>query len=56
MKELDAQMPEMTEEEANALDEYWTENTPELKEGSGGFFTERRARMLPLDEATAVQP
>jgi len=42
----------MTEEEADALDKLWTETTPKIKKGGGGFFTERRARMLLLDEAT----
>ena len=45
-------MAEMTEEEADALDELWTKTTPKIKKGGGGFFTERRARMLLLDEAT----
>ena len=45
-------MPEMTEEEAFALDELYTKNTPKVRKGEGGFFTERRARMLLLDEAT----
>jgi hypothetical protein len=45
-------MAEMTEEEANALDELWTKTTPKIKKGKGGFFTERRARMLLLDEKT----
>ena len=45
-------MSEMTEEEADALDELWTRTTPKTKKGEGGFFTEHRARMLLLDEAT----
>jgi len=45
-------MPEMTEEEAFALDELYTKTTPKLRKGEGGFFTERRARMLLLDEKT----
>ena len=45
-------MAEMTEEEADALDELWTKTTPKIKKGKGGFFTERCARMLLLDEAT----
>ena len=45
-------MAEMTEEEADALDELWTKNTPKIRKGEGGFFTERRAHMLLLDEAT----
>ena len=45
-------MPNMTEEEADALDELWTKTTPKIKKGEGGFFTERRAHMLLLDEKT----
>ena len=45
-------MAEMTEEEADALDELWTKTTPKIRKGEGGFFTERRAKMLLLDEAT----
>jgi len=45
-------MPEMTEEEAFALDELYTKTTPKIRKGEGGFFTERRARMLLLDEKT----
>jgi hypothetical protein len=47
-------MAEMTEEEADALDELWTKTTPPIKVGAGGgFFSERRARMILLDEQTA---
>jgi len=45
-------MAEMTEEEADALDELWTKTTPKIRKGEGGFFTEHRARMLLLDETT----
>jgi alanine dehydrogenase len=45
-------MAEMTEEEADALDELWTKTTPKIKKGTGGVFTENRARMLLLDETT----
>ena len=45
-------MAEMTEEEAFALDELYTKTTPKIIKGKGGFFTERRARMLLLDEMT----
>ena len=45
-------MAEMTEEEADALDELWTKTTPKIRKGEGGFFTERRAHMLLLDEVT----
>jgi IS4 transposase len=45
-------MAEMTEEEADALDELWTKTTPKIRKGEGGFFSERRSQMLLLDEAT----
>ena len=45
-------MAEMTEEEADALDELWTKTTPKIRKGEGGVFTEYRARMLLLDEMT----
>jgi hypothetical protein len=47
-------MAEMTEEEADALDELWTKTTPKIKVGAGGgFFAEHRAHMVILDEQTA---
>jgi hypothetical protein len=47
-------MAEMTEEEANELDELWTKTAPKINVGAGGgFFTERRARVIILDEQTA---
>jgi hypothetical protein len=47
-------MAEMTEEEANTLDELWTKTTPRINAGAGGgFFSEHRARMIILDEETA---
>jgi hypothetical protein len=45
-------MAEMTEEEADALDELLTKTTPKIRKGEGGVFTEHRARMLLLDEMT----
>jgi hypothetical protein len=44
----------MTEEEAATLDELWTETTPPLKGGAGGFFTRQRDLLSLLDEVTAV--
>ncbi|MDR0550613.1 MAG: hypothetical protein LBG72_01200 [Spirochaetaceae bacterium] len=47
-------MAEMTEEEADALDELWTKTTPKIKVGAGGgFFSKHRAQMVLLDEQTA---
>jgi hypothetical protein len=46
---------DMTEEEYDALDERWTRTTPKIDESdsaNNGFFTERRERMLLLDEKT----
>ena len=43
---------DMTDTEYDDLDELLTKTTPKIKKGTGGFFTERRARMLLLDEAT----
>ena len=47
-------MAEMTEEEADALDELWTRTTPKINVGmGGGYFREHQAQMLILDEQTA---
>ena len=47
-------MAEMTEEEADALDELWTKTTPKIKVGGGGgFFSEHGAHMVILDGQTA---
>jgi len=43
---------DMTDAEYDTLDELLTKTTPKIKKGSGGVFTENRARMLLLDEAT----
>jgi hypothetical protein len=44
----------MTEEEAFALDEKFTRNPPDVKPGvRGGFFTDRRDRMVVLDSLSA---
>ena len=48
-------MADMTDEEYDALDELWTRTTPKIDESgspNNGFFTERRERMLILDEKT----
>ena len=43
---------DMTDAEYDALDELLTKNTPKIRKGTGGVFTENRTRMLLLDEAT----
>jgi hypothetical protein len=47
-------MARMTDEEAEKLDEYYTENTI-MPTGKPGFFARRaRARMVILDDFTAT--
>jgi len=43
-------MAQMTEKEADALDELWTKTTPPLKHGTGGFFTRQRDLLASLDK------
>ena len=51
-------MAEMTEEEAWALDEYWTEHTPKLSgDGKSGFFArhqEQGSTLVFLDHVSAT--
>jgi hypothetical protein len=47
-------MAMMTEEEAVALDEAWTQNPPDIDVGKGGgFFARHGADVLVLDHTTA---
>jgi hypothetical protein len=44
----------MTEEEADALDEYYTANPPQVKAGlKGGFFTEHKDHIVILDDLSS---
>jgi hypothetical protein len=43
----------MTEEEAWALDDEVTHNPPDVAGKPGGFFTDRRDRMVILDQLSA---
>jgi len=45
-------MAEMTEEEADALDELLTKTTPRLTDVPG-FFERKSVRMVPLDDLSA---
>jgi hypothetical protein len=47
-------MAGMTEEEAWALDEAVTRNPPNVAGKPGGFFTDRRDRMVMLDQFSAA--
>jgi len=47
-------MARMTEEEAFALDEKWTNNTPKVGPNGSGFLSKRRAaRMVTIDGLSA---
>lgn len=50
-------MTELTEKEYDALDEYWTANTPKLSgNGKGGFFAKHAQNgehVMFVDELTA---
>jgi len=43
-------MPDLTEEEYDALDEYWTKNTPKVGPNGTGFVSRREARLFGLDD------
>ncbi|MDR2028672.1 MAG: hypothetical protein LBP93_03945 [Treponema sp.] len=45
-------MPELTEEEADALDEYYTTHIPKTGPNGTGFISRRNARFLGLDNLT----
>ena len=48
-------MAKMTDEEADALDEYYTKNPPTPGPNGTGFFTQQRkaARSITIDEFSA---
>jgi hypothetical protein len=45
-------VPELTEEEADALDEYYTTHVPKTGPNGTGFISRRNARLLGLDNLT----
>jgi len=47
-------MAEMTDEEADALDELWTRTTPEIDTSKPGFLTRNGFTMVSLDPVTAT--
>jgi hypothetical protein len=48
-------MVDLTEEEYDALDEYWTKNTPVIDTGKSGFVTRRMgAHIVEVDKLTAA--
>jgi len=48
-------MARMTEEEAFALDEKWTKNTPKVGPNGSGFISKRKAnaRIITIDDLSA---
>ena len=42
-------MKEMTDEEADALDEYYTKNPPKVDPAKNGGFAKKTFRMIALD-------
>jgi hypothetical protein len=47
-------MAQMTEEEAEALDEYYTQNPPKINTAkAGGYFTRQRELLDVLDDLSA---
>jgi hypothetical protein len=42
-------MKEMTDEEADALDEYYTKNPPQVDPSKNGGFAKKSFRMVALD-------
>jgi hypothetical protein len=46
-------MPDLTEEEYDALDEYWTKNTPKVGPNGTGFVSRREARIFGLDDLSS---
>ncbi|MCL2196043.1 MAG: hypothetical protein FWB77_00350 [Treponema sp.] len=48
-------MPDLTEEEYNALDEIWTNNPPKLTgDGQNGFFMKHKNEIVILDNFSAT--
>jgi hypothetical protein len=47
-------MPDMTDDEYDALDEYWTVNTPKLSgNGKSGFFAKHSGHVVFIDDLSA---
>jgi hypothetical protein len=48
-------MPDLTEEEYDALDELWTNNPPAVSgDGKSGFFMRHRGEIVLLDTVSAT--
>jgi len=49
---MEGYMNDMTEEEADALDEYFTKNLPKVSQTKGGITTRQGFRMVALDRVS----
>ena len=48
-------MPDLTEEEYDALDEIWTNNPPKVSgDGKNGFFMKHKNEIVILDNVSAA--
>jgi len=48
-------MPDMTEEEYDALDELWTKNPPKVSgDGKNGFFMRHKNEIVILDDVSST--
>jgi hypothetical protein len=48
-------MPDLTEEEYDALDEYYTKNPPKVSgDGKSGFFMKHKGNIIIVSDTTAT--
>jgi hypothetical protein len=48
-------MPDLTEEEYDALDEYYTKNPPKVSgDGKSGFFMQHKGNIIIVSDTTAA--
>jgi len=47
-------MAQMTEEEAERLDELWTKTTPEIDISKPGYFTKHMVHLIEVDTISAA--
>jgi hypothetical protein len=47
-------MAQMTEEEADRLDELWTKTTPKIDTSKPGYFTRHMAHLIEVDTVSAA--
>jgi hypothetical protein len=47
-------MKDLTDEEAAALDEYYTTHIPKVGPNEGGFFANRTRCLMPVDDLSAA--